>query len=89
VRGAYDASADLDQLSPAKPLDCAFLQEAQKLHLQRQRDIAHLVKEQRAARSIFDFAFGRLDCTGEGALLMAKELAFEQVFCEIAPSVGD
>ena len=77
--GADDARVDRDRLAPADPLDHPLLQEAQQLDLQRQRDVADLVEEQRAAMGQLDLALGRLDRAGEGALLVAEQLAFEQV----------
>src|SRR5688572_27174740 len=46
---ADDARVYVDRLAPADPLDLPFLQEAEQLDLQRQRDVAYLVEEQRAA----------------------------------------
>src|SRR5690606_8021785 len=75
---ADDARVYVDRLAPADPLDLPFLQEAEQLDLQRQRDVAYLVEEQRAAARLRDLAFGRLDRPGEGALLVPEQLAFEQ-----------
>ena len=49
VGGAHDAHVDRNFLAPADALDDAVLQEAQQLGLQRQRHVADLVEEQRAA----------------------------------------
>jgi hypothetical protein len=57
-----------------------ILQEAQQLDLQRQRNVAHFVEEQRAAVGQFDLALGGLDRAGERALLVPEQLAFEQIF---------
>src|SRR3546814_11643026 len=64
----------------ADPLDHALLQETQQLDLQGQRNVAHLVQEQGAALGELDLALGGLDRTGEGALLIAEQLGFQQVF---------
>ena len=45
-----------DQLAPADALDRALLQEAQQLRLQRQRHVADLVQEERAAVGGLDLA---------------------------------
>ena len=49
VGGGDDAHIDLDALPPADALDHLVLQEAQQLDLQRVRQVADLVEEQRAA----------------------------------------
>ena len=77
---AHDPGVDRDRAPPADTLDGAFLQEAQELDLQGQRNIAHLVKKQRAAMGAFDLALGGLDCAGKRTLFMPEQLAFEQVF---------
>ena len=56
VGGADDAHVDRDLLASADALDDAVLQEAQQLGLQRQRHVADLVEEQRAAVGGFDLA---------------------------------
>ena len=66
-------------LAPADPLDDAFLEEAQQLDLERQRDVAHLIEEQRPALRQFDLADVRLDRAGERAALVAEQLGLEQV----------
>ena len=77
---ADDPRVDRDRLAAADPLDHALLQEAQQLHLQRQRNVANLVEEQRAAIGLLDLALGGLDCAGERPLLVSEQFAFEQVF---------
>ena len=76
---ADDARVDRNGLAPADPLDHPLLQEAQQFHLQRQRDVADLVEEERAAMGELDLALGRLDRAGEGALLIAEQLSLEQI----------
>ena len=67
-----------DLLTSADALDHPLLQEAQQLDLQRQRQVADLVEEQGAAVGDLDLAECRLGGAGEGALLVAEQLAFEQ-----------
>ena len=57
----------------------ALLQEAQQLGLQRERHVADLVEEQRAAVGGLELARGLLGGAGEGARLVAEQLAFEQL----------
>jgi hypothetical protein len=49
VGRADDPGVDRDRLAAADPLDHPFLEEAQQLDLERQRDVADLVEEQGAA----------------------------------------
>jgi hypothetical protein len=79
VRGADDAHIDRDLLTPADALDGALLQEAQQLGLQRKRQVADFVEHQGAAAGGLDLAERLLGGTGEGAFLVAEQLAFEQV----------
>src|SRR5581483_9511606 len=64
--------------SPPDPLDHALLQEAQELRLQRDRQVADLVEEQRAAARRLDLAERLLHRAGERAPFVAEELALEQ-----------
>ena len=78
VRRTDDPHIDLHRLAAADPLDDLVLQEAQQLDLHRQRHIADFVEKQRAAIGAFDPADILLHRAGEGPLLVAEELAFEQ-----------
>ena len=69
----------MDLLAAAHALDDAVLQEAQQLGLQRQRHVADLVEEQRAAVGQLDLADGLLRRARERALLVAEQLALEQL----------
>ena len=71
--GADDTRVDRDRLAPADPLDHSFLQEAQQLYLQGQRNVADLVQEQGTALRLLDLARGGLDRAGESALFMTKQ----------------
>ena len=79
MRRADDAHVDLDLVASADPLDHSLLQEAQNLHLQRERKIADFVQHQRAAIGRLDLADRLPRGAGEGALFVAEQLAFEQV----------
>ena len=89
VGGRDDAHIDLDLLPPADALDDLVLQEAQQLDLQRMRQIADLVEEQRALIGALDLADGLLHRAGEGAALVAEQLAFQQVLRDRAAVDGD
>ena len=79
---ADDAHVDRDLLAAADALDHALLQEAQQLGLQRHRQVADLVEEERAAVGRLDLAQGLLGRAGERALLVAEQFALEQVLRE-------
>jgi len=49
VRGRDDAHVDLDGLHAAHAFELALLQHAQQLGLDRQRNLANLVQQDRAA----------------------------------------
>ena len=64
----------------ADRVDLALLQRAQQLHLRVERQLADLVEEQRAAVGLLELADALVDGAGEGALLVAEQDAFDQVF---------
>ncbi len=59
--------------------DLVALQHAQQLGLQLERHVADLVEEERAARRLAEASRAALDGAREGALLVAEELALEQL----------
>jgi len=63
----------------ADPLELTFLQHAQQLALQRQRNFADLVKEQRAAVGQLKPADAVAQRAGEGAFGVTEEFALEQI----------
>src|SRR6478735_1531559 len=79
VRCANDARVDCYRLPPADPLDDPLLEEAQQLHLERQRNVADLVEEQGAAFGKLDLADVRFDGAGKGAALIAEQLGLQEV----------
>src|SRR5258705_3937703 len=56
-----------------------LLQDAQQLRLHRRRDVAYFVQKQRAFVSHFEASDLLRDRTGEGALLMTEQLAFQKI----------
>src|SRR5262245_1115233 len=89
VRRADDADIDRDSVAAAHALDHTLLQEAQQLRLQGGRKIADLVEEQRAAVRELELALGLLRRAGERPLLVAEELALEQVLGDRGAVDGD
>ena len=78
IGGGDEAHVDGDGPRAAQALDLALLQSAQQLRLQVERQLAHLVEEERAlVRQLQAADFAR-DGAGERALLVAEEFAFEQ-----------
>ncbi|SVJ77443.1 Uncharacterized protein conserved in bacteria [Klebsiella pneumoniae] len=69
----------LDRPATADPLDLLFLEKAQQVGLQLQRQVADLVEEQGAAVGRLDPPDLALVRAGEGALLVAEQLGLDQV----------
>ena len=76
--GGEDAHVDLDRAVAAHRLEAAFLQHAQQLGLQLERQLADLVEEQGAAVRHLEAARPIAARAGEGALHVAEQLALEQ-----------
>ena len=60
---------DLDRVLGADGIDLALLQRTQQLHLRIERELADLVKEQRAVTGLLEFPGPLLGSAGERALL--------------------
>ena len=89
VGGGDEPHVDLDRLLGADRLDLALLDGAKQLHLRRQRQLADLVEEQRAAGCLDELAGVSLGCAGEGALLVAEQDRLHEVFGDRAAVDGD
>ena len=79
VRRRDDADIDLDGAAATDALELALLEHAQELRLQRQRNFAHLVEQERAVVRQLEAALAALRRTGERPALMAEKLALDQV----------
>ncbi len=75
---AIDAHVDLERLRRAEPLELPALQHPQQLRLHLERQLADLVEEERAAVGDLEAAERALDGAGEGALLVAEQLALDE-----------
>ena len=73
-----DADVDVDRPRTAEALDLAVLQHAQELRLELERQLADLVEEERAAIGQLEAAGLRRVRAGEGAALVAEQLALDQ-----------
>ena len=82
VGGGEHAHVDLERLVAADALELALLQRAQQLGLRLERHVADLVEEQRAAVGGLELAFAARDGAGEGAALVAEQLALDQLAAE-------
>ncbi len=67
----------------------AVLEHAQQLGLEVARDLADLVEEERAAVGALEAAGARRDGAGEGAVLVAEQLALEHALGERLAVDGD
>ncbi len=78
VGGRDQPEVDVDRLAAAQPLEAALFEDAQDLGLRHQRQVADLVEEEGAAVGQLEPARLALVRAGEGALLVAEDLRFEQ-----------
>ena len=84
VRRRDDADVRLDLLDAAHPAEPPLLEDAEDLRLEGRRHVPDLVEEERAAvRELHEPLLGPLRVR-ERALLIAEELAFEEVLGERA-----
>ena len=70
---------DLDRVLGADGIDLALLQRTQQLHLRIERELADLVKEQRAVTGLLEFPGPLLGSAGKRALLVAEQDALHQI----------
>src|SRR5215831_15520215 len=89
IGGGDETDVDWDRLRAADALDDALLKRTQQLRLRRQRKIANLVQEQRSARRLLDAANLAARRAREGALLVAEELALDEILRERSAVDGD
>src|SRR5579885_1316079 len=80
VGRAQHAHIERDRVVGAERITFPFLQSAQQLDLERQRHLADLVEKYGALVGGLEQADLVLSGPGEGALFVAEQLAFEQVF---------
>ncbi len=80
VGGGDDAHVHLDALRAADALETPLLEYAQQLGLHGQRHVADLVEENGAAVGHLEAAAALADGAGEGALLVAEQLALQKGF---------
>src|SRR5262249_22572881 len=79
VGGGDQPHVDAMRLRAAEALELLFLEHAQQFRLQRERNIADLVEEQRAPVGHFEAANLLRDGAGKRAFLMAEQLAREKM----------
>ena len=74
VGGRHHASVRPQRLAAAHALELALLEHAQEGDLDRRRQLAHLVEEDRAAGRQLEAALAPLQGAGEGSPLVAEQL---------------
>src|SRR5689334_7349590 len=77
--GGDDADIGLDRNPPADSGELALLEDAQQPRLGVEWHVADLVEEQGPAGSLLEASHAPGDGAGEGALLMAEQLALDQL----------
>ncbi len=82
VGGGDQAHVHAGRLDAAHALELALLERAQQLHLHLHGDLADLVQEEGAAVGQLEAAGLGGDSAGEGAALVAEQLALDQVVRE-------
>ncbi len=80
VRGRDQAHVGLDDFIAAQPLETLLLEHAQQLRLGSGRKVADLVQEQGALMGLLELADPAPVRVGEGAALVAEQLALQQRF---------
>ncbi len=78
VGGGDDPDVDRDRRTAADALDLALLEDAEELGLGLQGQLADLVQEEGAAVGQLEAADAAGDGAGEGALLVAEQLALDE-----------
>jgi hypothetical protein len=77
--GSYQPHIHLVSPAASQALEFLFLQYAQKFRLQRRRNIAYFIQKEGTLVGQLESAKLLRDGARERALLMTKELAFEQI----------
>src|SRR6185295_9809362 len=78
MRGCDEPDVDLVRLVAAESLEFLFLQHAEQLRLQLERNVADLVEKERALVGQLEAARFLCDRPGEGASLMTEQFALQQ-----------
>ena len=79
MRGGDQPHVGANRLVAPNSLESLVLEDPEDLGLKGKRHIADLVEKQRPAVALLELADATAVGAGEGALLMAKKLAFQQV----------
>ena len=80
IRCGQDANIHVLLGTGSQPAQFSFFQDAQQLRLRADRHFAQLIQQQRPARGQFEASGAPFYGSGEGAFLVAKNLAFDQRF---------
>src|SRR5207247_5449594 len=79
VGGGHHAHVGMQSARAANAVEFARLQHAQELGLRLQRQLADLIQKKRAAVGELEATTALLRGAGEGAFLVAEELALDQL----------
>src|SRR3990170_4719733 len=79
VGGGDDPDVHLDLFAPAEAAEPFFLQYAEKLCLQLHRHLVDLVEKEGAVVGQLKSSLASLERAGEGPLLVAEELGFQEI----------
>ena len=81
IGGGNNADIDGDDLVITNSSDLTFLEDPQQLGLGGKGNFTDLIQKQGSAVRLFkESHFAAFDAAGKGALHIAKELAFQQIF---------
>ena len=89
VAGCKDANVDPHRRRTAESVDLTLLHRTQQLGLQPDVHLANLVEQERAAVRSFELAQTASHGPAESALLVAEQLAFQQVLGDRGAVQGD
>ena len=78
MRRSEDADIHLSRTGFSQARNFFFLKDPEQTGLDRSRDVSNFIQEQRAAVSRFKESMVIVDRAGEGASLVAKQLAAQQ-----------
>src|SRR5229473_4507593 len=79
IAGCQKPNVRMDRFIASQPLKSFFLNQAQHFALGEGREGGHFVQKKRAARALLELPDTLAVGAGEGAALVAEELAFQQL----------
>src|SRR5438874_8606173 len=89
MRGKDKTGAQRNKFGAAEPAELALLQDAEKLDLRAETEVADFIQEQGALARLLEIAYAGADGSGECAFLVAEELGFDEGFRDGSAGDGD